>query len=92
MATTIDEVGKFWVVTTPSGTSELDDILFECTVAEMSRLAGRGRLGSGLDPKDILGLFTDRGRAEAFALDRLETQRLAADKLARVDGLNAEVS
>ncbi len=80
----VDEIGKFWVVTTPSGTSELSDILFERTVAEME-LSFR----AGLDPNDILGLFKDEARAEAFALDRLETQRLAAEKLARVDELNS---
>lgn len=74
--TMIDEVGKFWVVTRPGDTSVLEDILFEATVAEMGR-----QFRGGLDPRDILGLFTDKTRARAVAFDQLaraESLRLAA--------------
>lgn len=62
----IDEVGSFWVVTAPGETSELDDILFKRTVAQMSL-----QFNGDLDPRDMLGLFTDKARARTFAVEQL---------------------
>lgn len=63
---TIDEVGDFWVVTKPSDVSELCDILFKRTVAEIG-LQFKG----GLNAEDFLGVFTDEDRARVFALKQL---------------------
>jgi len=63
-----DEVGEFWVVTVPTPDSELLDILFKRTVADIA-LSYRG----GLSPSDLLGVFTDEGRAREFALKQLQS-------------------
>jgi len=63
----VDEVGEFWVVTVPTPDSELLDILFKRTVADLA-LSYRG----GLSPSDLLGVFTDEGRAREFALKQLQ--------------------
>lgn len=62
----IDEVGEFWVVTAPTAESELDDILFSRTVASIG-VSYKG----GLEPVEIIGLFTDAGRAREFAARKL---------------------
>ncbi len=66
----IDEVGKFWVVTAPTGESELLDILFERTVAEIGV-----QFKGGLNAADILGVFKDADRARQFASEQLANQR-----------------
>ena len=63
-----DEVGEFWVVTVPTPDSELLDILFKSTVADIA-LSYRG----GLKASELLGVFTDEGRAREFALKQLQS-------------------
>ena len=63
---TIDEVGKFWVVTAASEHSELNDILFKHTVPSIG-VSFKG----GLRAENILGVFKDEGRAREFALKQL---------------------
>ena len=57
-----DEVGKFWVVTTPSDDSILVDILFEANIGKLM-IQARG----GLDPDDILMVTKNKKRAEQYA-------------------------
>lgn len=62
----VDEVGEFWVVTAPTGQSELIDILFKRTVPGIG-LQFKG----GLNAEDIIGVFTDEARAREFAIRQL---------------------
>ena len=55
----IDKVGKFYVVTQPTPTSELIDCVFECTVTGMMRQA----LG-GLKQEEIIAIYTKETEAK----------------------------
>ncbi len=67
-----DEIGNFWVVTTPTEVSELGDILFE---ADIPYLYNQFR--GGLKIEEIEGLFQykDKVHAEKFAQSLLLKQR-----------------
>lgn len=53
---------RFWVVTRPSPASQLEDILFSCTIERLMHQA-RG----GLRQADILGIYADEGMAVEMA-------------------------
>lgn len=61
-----DDVGLFWVVSIPSGVSELGDILFQTTVLGLSKC-----IEGGLRESQIAGLFTDEAQAAKRANDLL---------------------
>ncbi len=63
-----DEVGLFWVVTTPTELSDLDSILFRTDVLELHRIL-KGWLESD---RRVVGLFTEETRAAAMAGDLLD--------------------
>lgn len=56
-----DEIGKIWVVTAPTESSEMLDIVFEVNIGSLMNQA-RG----GLDPDDVLMLTKDQKKAEAY--------------------------
>jgi len=64
-----DHIGKFWVVTTPSKISELNDILFLASVGDMM-VQTRG----GLKEDNVVGLYPqkDAAKAKAHALDLIK--------------------
>lgn len=64
-----DQVGKFWVVTKPSKSSTLIDILFEADVAYML-LQAKG----GLKAEDIEGLYKSKQEATTVAEKLLKTR------------------
>lgn len=62
-------IKKFWVVTQPTGDSELVDILFESNPADLVQ-QGRG----GLDYDDVVGAWADKAEAEEVAKGLLAKQ------------------
>jgi hypothetical protein len=62
----VDEVGSFWVVTTPTDVSTLGDILFEADVPKMMLQS----LG-GLREEQIVGFYRSREHAEYVARQAL---------------------
>ena len=64
-----DEVGKFFSVFTPTGESELIDILFEGTIGDLLL-----QIKGGLDMKRIEGFFKSKPKAEALAKKLLARQ------------------
>jgi len=73
-----DHIGKFWVVTTPSKISELNDILFLANVAGMM-VQAKG----GLKEEDVVGLYPQKDEAKAkehanFLLKKVKEMHTAA--------------
>jgi len=60
------KIHSFWVVTKPAPNSILPDILFE---ADLKRFALQIR--GGLNPADIICIYTEKAEAEAMARDLL---------------------
>lgn len=69
LAAQTDQIGKFWVVTYPTGQSEMGDICFEANVQDLM-LMSRG----GLNPNEIQGIFKSQGPATALAKQLLSKQ------------------
>lgn len=64
-----DDIGKFWVVTKPSGESELVDICFEASITDMM-LQAKG----GLKTDEILAILKSKSEAEKLAQSLLDKQ------------------
>lgn len=67
-----NDIGKFFVVTTPSKGSTKDDIMFECDVFGFA-----SKVKGGLDPKKIVGIFkqkSDAGREATQLIKNFETE------------------
>lgn len=62
----VDEIGKFWAVTSASPVSELEDILFETTVKDMMTQAK-----GGLESRELIGVFKDHAAAMKLAKEHL---------------------
>jgi hypothetical protein len=64
------EIKDFWVVTKPSKTNTLEDILFKANLAYM-----RNQFVGGLKAADILGAFTVKKEAEDVAKAALKARK-----------------
>lgn len=58
----VDEVGNFWVVTKPTGDSQVIDILFEADIPRMAL-----QFLGGLLPHQISGIYKSRAKAKKHA-------------------------
>ena len=65
----VDEIGNFWVVTQPTGVSELVDIFFEADVFDMY-LQIRG----GLEGDSIVGIYKNKAKAKKVAEKLIKEQ------------------
>lgn len=70
----IDDIGTFWVVTRPTGQSELIDILFKSSVKGMMIQAG-----GGLSTTDTIAITPDYEKALAYATQVLERQGVSGE-------------
>ena len=58
----MSEIKKFWVVTTPTKNSELEDILFKTDIKGM-----QNQFLGGLTKEDIVGIYSTKTEAEKIA-------------------------
>jgi len=65
----IDEVKTFWVVTYPTGDSELIDVVFKATVLDMMV-----QRGGGLRLEEIAAIFKTKTKAQNLGKKLLKNQ------------------
>jgi len=63
----VDEIGKFFIVEKPDKNSEMDDVVYESTLADFAL-----QVKGGLDVKDILGIYKQKSDARRAGTEALK--------------------
>ena len=63
----VDEIGKFFIVEKPDKNSEMDDVVYESTLADFAL-----QVKGGLELKDILGVYRQKSDARRAGTEALK--------------------